>query len=298
MGYAYLGRPALILVAPRPGEVRFASHPGKDLAFYFRHELGHVFGLPHMRGGNIMAARLDQRRWEFRPLALDILRAARDMDFTASRPFAGCDLETLRDAYSFLDERGECEAALLINLGVAFAQEGRPDEAKRLLEAGLRREKNSTAARVNLAQTMLSLGDTTTARALADSLPPVERLSPEEIGVLGDLRVRLGDLAEGRALLTKALASDSTRFASWFLRGLAYFRDGDFARARADFEHALSVEERPEAWYDLALACDALADRDGARRALERYLELAPDGPQSEDVRKRLERYREGKPGN
>ena len=93
-----------------------------------------------------------------------------DFAFRAATPFSGCDLETLRDAYLFLDSRGECEPALLTNLAVAFHFERRPADAVSLFEASLRRNRDSMTARAGLAQSALDLGDTLRARTLADEL--------------------------------------------------------------------------------------------------------------------------------
>ena len=290
MGYAYLGRPALIIALPRRRDIPFASYLEKELAHYFRHELGHVFGIPHLPGQNVMTDDPMSRRPEFATIALDILRANRNLDFTAASPFSGCDLETLRDAYLFLDSRGECEPALLTNLGVAFHREQRPEEARALFEAALRRRDASVAARLGLAQTLLDLGDTVSTRSLVDALGDEATGDGAALGVLGGLWVRLGDPARGRTLLTEALAADSTRFAAWFNRGLASFRLEDYEPARADFERALAVEERPEGWFNLGLVGDATDDGDCVRRAFTRFLELVPEGPRAEDARRFLQR--------
>jgi tetratricopeptide (TPR) repeat protein len=291
MGYAYLGRPALIIALPRSRDIPFASHLERELVHYFRHELGHVFGIPHLRGPNVMTDDPMSRRPEFADIALDILRANRNLDFTAASPFSGCDLEALRDAYLFLDSRGECEPALLTNLGVAFHREQRPEEARVLFEATLRRRDDSVAARLGLAQTLLDLGDTLSTRSLMDALGDDGLTDGAALGVLGGLWVRLGDPARGRILLTEALAADSTRFAAWFNRGLASFQLEDYEPARADLERALAVEERPEGWFNLGLVGDAADDGDCVRRAFTRYLELVPEGPRAEDARRILQRW-------
>jgi hypothetical protein len=292
LGYAYLGRPMFIVALPRRGDIPFASYLEKELVHYVRHELGHVFGIPHLNGRNVMSDDPARRAREFTEIAVDILRANRNLDFGAATPFAGSDLETLRDAYLLLDSRGECEPALLTNLAVAFRRERRLEEARQLYEASLRRNHNSAAARLGLAQTMLDLGDTLRARSLADVIEASGGPEGSYRGVLGGLRVRLGDPGHGRRLLTEALAADSTQFTTWFFRGLASFRLEDYESARRDFERALDREERAEAWFNLGLVGDALGDAGCVRRSFTRFLELAPSGEQAEAARKFLERHR------
>jgi tetratricopeptide (TPR) repeat protein len=100
----------------------------------------------------------------------------------------------------------------------------------------------------------------------------------------------MGRPALAESLLTVAIAADSTRFVLWFKRGLSRFNEARFADARIDFERALAVENRPEAWFNLGLACDALGDRECAAASLDRYLELGPEGPARDRAAKLLER--------
>ena len=296
-GYAILGRPALVVVAPTADESMFAGGPRKALAIFVRHELGHVFGIPHLRGRNVMAASPTQRSWDFTEVSLDVIRADRGIDFRSRSPFAGCDLDVLRDAYLLWDERGECDPSLLVNLGVAFHRERRPAEARAMFEAGLRRMPGSTVARLGLAQAALAAGDSAAAREEAERLTGDADLTPVERGILGGVWVSLGEGARGDSLLTEAVGADSTRFAPWFNRGLARFRAGRLPGARADFERALAVEERPEAWFNLGLVCDAAADTAAAMRAFSRYRALVTEGAQFDQAGKFLERLgRRGEP--
>jgi len=295
-GYAILGRPVMVVVAPTTDESMFGGGPARALALFVRHELGHVFGIPHLRGRNVMAAGPEERSWDFTPVSLDVLRANRSIDFGSRSPFLGCDLDVLRDAYSVWDERGECDPSLLVNLGVALHRERRPAEARAMFEAGLRRRPDSVVARLGLAQTTLASGDSAAARVQAERLSADPDLTAPERGILGGVWVSLGESARGDSLLTEAVAADSTAFAPWFNRGLARFRLGRLAGARADFERALAVEERPEGWFNLALVCDAAADTTAAIRAFTRYRTLVPAGPQYEQAGKFLERLETGAP--
>jgi hypothetical protein len=285
----FRGRPYTVLVAMRP----FAERLGRDqehyLAWLFRHALGHVFGVPDMDHPSIMVPDPERQTWEFDPESLSILRAARATDFASGAPFAGCDLEALNAAYLRLDDRNLLDVTDLVNLGAAFYRDRNPDPAAGLYERALRRDAGSPAARLGLAQTCLAQGDSAGARYLLETTPSGV-LPPSELGVAGGLWASMGRPALAESLLTVAIAADSTRFVLWFKRGLSRFNEARFADARIDFERALAVENRPEAWFNLGLACDALGDRECAAASLDRYLELGPEGPARDRAAKLLER--------
>lgn len=288
-GYAYLGYPSLVIVAPeRSG---FGEAMKRQLAQLLRHELGHVFGLPHTREKTVMYPRLDGRQDRFGELELLALRATRNMDFAAGVPFAGCDLEMLRDVYGLMDERGELDTALLVNLGAAFHRERKPEAARAVFERALGHESHSTAGRLGLAQSVAATGDTALAESLAVALTAERDLTPEMRGVLGSLWLGLGATARAESLLSLAVDAGLPRFSFWFNRGLARFRQGRYTEARPDFQAALRVEERPEGWFNLGLTCDALKLGDEATRAFTRYLELVPEGVQAEQARAFVTRW-------
>ena len=119
LGFALLARPVIA--------VRLAD--ATRLKLTLRHELGHVFGLPHLPGRNVMAESFEKRSWVFEPMAGDVLRANRAIDFSGGDPFAGCDRDVLRDAYSVWAERGVGEAGLLRRLAISFRAAGRTADA-------------------------------------------------------------------------------------------------------------------------------------------------------------------------
>jgi len=121
LGYAMLARPYLA--------IRFAD--AEHMKLTIRHEMGHVFGLPHLPGRNLMAESFEARSWDFTEVSQDVIRATARMDFSAPVPFSGCDLDVLRDAYAAWAERGVGEAVLLRKLAEAFHAAERPVDAAR-----------------------------------------------------------------------------------------------------------------------------------------------------------------------
>ena len=285
MGIATLAEPTLIVLCPaKPAEREdLAGH----LALFFRHELGHVFGVPHMEGRTVMNPRPQELGKDFDPLALDILRANRNMDFTAPHPFEGSDLTVLRDVYFILDGRGEMETVLLRDLGAALYRADRREEAWEVLRAAVRRERGSGVARLRMAVLGASHGDTLLVRELLEGLPDEE--VPEYLqGTQGQLWLELGEYEKARECLDRAVEYNPERFEPLFNRGLSWLYQDRPAEAIRDFEAALAVAERPEGWFNLGLAHRRSDRPEDARRAFERYLELVPEGGRSREARKFL----------
>ena len=249
LGFAFLGQPAFLVVAANG-----SGHEEKrDLAMLMRHELGHVFGIPHLGGRTIMNQVPDARAWEFGDLGLEILHATRGMQFASDNPFAGCDLWTLRDVYAVLDERGEMEPFLWIELGRAFERAGQIDAGEAAYESALRHDRGSVTARFGIARCAESRQDTTRVLVLAHALSRMQ-LTPHELSDLGGLWIRLNDFRAAESTLAQAVQADAL----------------------------------PEAWFNLGVARLRLKNHAGAARAFEQYLELDPKGGRREEAKRYL----------
>jgi tetratricopeptide (TPR) repeat protein len=286
-GYAYLGEPALLICMPEVSTLGFGLARRRQLASLLRHELGHVFGIPHLSGNNVMNAAPDRRAADFGELGWDILRANRNMDLGSGIPFLGSDLITLRDVYSILTGRGEMETSLLVNLAVAFEREGEPEEAVPLYELALARQRDSRPGKLGLARTSLALGDTARARELAEEMTRLADGDPALARGLGTLWLQLGENGAAEAEFSLAIANGGDGYYPRFKRGLARFGAARFEEAVLDYEAALAFEETPQAWFNLALALDACGKREAGIAALETCLTFDADA----GLREAAERY-------
>ena len=259
-----------------------------DLSRTFLHEFGHALGIPHLKGRNIMSGRWDEVTDDFNDLSLDLLRANRFMRFSAEEPFLDCDLDVLRDVYLFWDDRGECEPALLVNLGIALLRERRPGDAREPFERARRATPLAAPSNLGLSRCALAEGDTVDARGFAAEASADSTLRPDILGALGNQWLAMGDTLQADRMFTRSIAADSLRFAPWYNRGVAHFMRGHFSEAAENFRRAIALEERPEAWFNLGLALELSKDFKGARGAFERYLVLAPAGPHADAARKHL----------
>ena len=250
LGYAFLGRPALLVVAAS------GSGPGqkRDLAMLIRHELGHVFGIPHLDDRTIMNRVPDARAWEFGELGTEVLRANRRMQFTPQDPLAGCDLPTLRDVYTLLDERGQMEPALWMQLARSFELRGDVEAGETIYETALKRDRESVGARLGIARCAASRQDTTKVLVLAHSLKWME-LNPRQLADLGGLWIQVHEFAAAESTLSKVVVQDPL----------------------------------PEDWFNLGLARFQLRNSEGAALAFQRYLETDPKGARREEALRYLQ---------
>ena len=148
--------------------------------------------------------------------------------------------------------------------------------------------------------------------------------SIEELWSRGEAAFKDGSLDQALRLFETALASDERRARSWNYVGGVHFAQGDFSRALADFRKALELDPGDvRACNNLGTALERLGDYAGAaeaygravlvepsypvtqrnlgvlqsrrlgnpaaaRRAWQRYLELAPTGAYADEVRGEL----------
>jgi tetratricopeptide (TPR) repeat protein len=154
----------------------------------------------------------------------------------------------------------------------------------------------------------------------------------ESLWSRGEAAFKAGDLDAALRLFDAALALDQGRARSWNYVGGVHFAQGDLTRALAAFRRALELDPRDvRACNNLGTALERLGDYagarrayeqavlvdpaypitqrnlgilesrqpgnpDAARRAWERYLELAPGGAYAAEVRRELDALKAAAP--
>jgi len=75
--------------------------------------------------------------------------------------------------------------------------------------------------------------------------------------------------------------------------GNQYFKKGSYRAAAGRFEEATKWNSGdPEAWLRLGEAEEKLKEKKAAHEAYEKYLELASDAKNAEEIRKKLEKLK------
>jgi hypothetical protein len=121
-GYSLDFIPALLAVWQGP----------EATALVLRHELGHVFGLPHLPGRQIMAAADDRRVPDFDELSRVYLRAAAGFDPADEVPLLGVDLDVMTDVYTIWARDGYGHPTYLRIASHRLFAKGRVEEAELL----------------------------------------------------------------------------------------------------------------------------------------------------------------------
>lgn len=75
--------------------------------------------------------------------------------------------------------------------------------------------------------------------------------------------------------------------------GNYYYKKGSYLAAEGRYKNATRYNEgNPEAWLKLGETAEKLKDRKAAAAAYSKYLEIASDGKDAADIRKKLEKWK------
>ncbi len=198
----------------------------------------------------------DRHRFPFAMLRR--LHAAQDVSLDILEADSSFVLAFLDDAAAlYLRRDGPC-AALAESLGFAIVRAGRE---------GMRAMGRAIAA------------DSALRPAFRAELERMERASPANSGahsLLAQLDLLEGRYPEARAHLAAARAVDPLVPGYHERMGIAWLREGRAGEAARELRLAVSRERSPRAWAPLGEALAGAGDREGARSAYHRALELDP----------------------
>jgi Flp pilus assembly protein TadD len=98
---------------------------------------------------------------------------------------------------------------------------------------------------------------------------------------------------EDKSLATHEYGFNPVQAQKEIRTGNYYFRKGSYRAAAGRFAEATKWNSGdPEAWLRLGEAQEKLRDKRAAHDAYEKYLELATDAKNSDDIRKKLEKLK------
>lgn len=159
-------------------------------------------------------------------------------------------------AAEILAVRPDAQADALVQLGVAYEQLGRAEEAEQLY-----------------------------ARVLAR-----EHRHPDALWRMGVRRWARGDPPGAVQLWERAIAAEPRHAPALSDLGLAAYAAGDLQGAEARFREATAIAPTlPGVWYKLGVVCEQRGRREEALAAWRRFLELAPEPSlERDEVERRL----------
>lgn len=98
---------------------------------------------------------------------------------------------------------------------------------------------------------------------------------------------------EDKSLATHDYAFNPVQAQKEIRTGNYYFKKGSYRAAAGRFEEATKWNSgEPEAWLRLGEAQEKLRDKKAAQEAYQKYLELAADAKNSDEIRKKLEKLK------
>ena len=98
---------------------------------------------------------------------------------------------------------------------------------------------------------------------------------------------------EDKSIAVKEYAFNPIQAMKEIRTGNYYYKKGAYRAAAGRFEEATKWNNgEPEAWLRLGEAEEKLKDTKAATKAYEKYLELASDAKNAEEIRKKLEKLK------
>ena len=201
---------------------------------------------------------------------------------------------TLREAGRPLDAISVIEAAmeggyadddLLVHLGSTYAEIGRPRPAIEVLEPLLDTGLPNVLASLGIAYS--DAGRQQEAKALLERLlaeAPDDTQGHENYGVV---LLRLQQPAAAQSHFERALELNENLPFSWNNLGVARAWQGDERGAVEAWQRAIALDPNLlDALYNLGLTAAKLGRHDVARRALSRYVEIAPAARFAADIQR------------
>lgn len=168
-------------------------------------------------------------------------------------------------------------AIALFNEGVDALQSGDRGAANaKFLEAN-RADPEFPEPYRALAATAAESEDWAAAAIWAEGLLGFEPANLEAMRTVYFGRLITGDVDGTRSSARRLLTADPASLPDILDHGKTVFSNNDFAMARVLLELVTEVDaSQPDALFALGVSCNALGDREAARAAFVRYLEVAP----------------------
>jgi tetratricopeptide (TPR) repeat protein len=188
------------------------------------------------------------------------------------------DFERVVDALEPLVRDGKGDALVYALFGGALAELGRHQESLAPLEKAVALSPQDPTALFHLARSLFALGRYADAAARFEAgigFPPPRNVR-FEVG-LAECSLRLGRKSDARARLADLLARHPRAARAWFLRGLLEAEDQKYPEATSSFRNAIEHGyPEAEAQLNLGMALVAAGERNAAREAFRRTLQIDP----------------------
>jgi len=237
----------------------------------------YIRGLVAYQLGHYVDAETQLRRvMQATPQSRPVRMALAGTYLRLSRP--GAAFETLQP----LLEAGNPDANVIAISAAAAMAAGRLEEGHALYELLAEEERKEAHDVVDGLTSKLALarfvaGNTGSAIDAILAQPDAKGIDVRELGVLGNLQMRSGDIEGARLTVAKILAALPERALGYNMRGSLEYSEGKYAEAQASFTRAIELNGKYyTAIRNKALASLQLGQYPDAERELKRLLSNQP----------------------
>ncbi|MFY9860259.1 MAG: tetratricopeptide repeat protein [Candidatus Cybelea sp.] len=171
------------------------------------------------------------------------------------------------------------------DLAIAYANDGRNDDAARELRAALALDPGFLAAMANLVAVDLARGDIGEARAIADRYIALDPDSARALYSRGIVALQAGDAVTARADFGKLLHANASYAVAHYNLALAEERLGRYDAAERELHSALALAPSyARARFALGVVLLREGEHAAARNAFERALSDAAGDPALQNI--------------
>jgi Flp pilus assembly protein TadD len=235
---------------------------------------------PQQRVGLILTMAMAMAGAIFGPLRLDCQEVSPQALYDqAGRALDAGNTALAIKLYQELLRRAPDSIEARTNLGVAFAQEGRYDEAVQQYRQVLSRDSRNESAMLNLALAYYKQGDFGKARKELDGLHKLRPANQQAFYLLADCDLRLGQFRDAIALVQPAYDAQPDDPAIEYILGTALIQDGQTQKGAAVIDRMMRNGNSAVASVLIGASQYAAGEYKTSVATLRKALDLNPELP-------------------
>jgi len=175
---------------------------------------------------------------------------------------------------------GHPDPVIEIDLGEAYSDQGRMDEAYEHFKAAKAVAPHASIALYNIGTYLVQHGEARASVAefeaaiqYSDSVP----VTASSLQNMASAYLMLGEYEHAEAAYTAVLKLDGSHYRSLIGRGRAFYAEGRYTEAEGDFRRAIAISAGPQLYVWLGKALEGEKKPEEARAAYEAALKEEPD---------------------
>ncbi len=164
------------------------------------------------------------------------------------------------------------------NLGIVCYESGQFPEAASHFRQALKRDIGSLSAHFNLGRTLMAMGEFSEAERSFESALKVAPKHSSALNELGRLLLKMGRPRDARICFLRATRSNPASAISFSNLGTSCFESGEIENAVASYRRALEIDPGyANAHYNLGVTLKSAGQLEEAKNSLDSALSINPD---------------------